>query len=145
MKEFILDYWAQICAAVTAIAGFIKFTKSRAKKQNEWRETITASILAILHDRLLFMCLHYLEVRKITADEMDNLTLLFDQYTKLGGNGTIKKLMDRVMKYVKIIDTENERGNPNENHSRNYCKNDCACTCTHQSDFECQRTCSAPH
>ena len=42
---------------------------------------------------------------------MDNLTLLYDQYVALGGNGTIKKLMERVGIYVKIID---ERSKNNE-------------------------------
>lgn len=48
---------------------------------------------------------------EITADEMDNLTLLYDPYVALGGNGTIKKLMERVGIYVKIID---ERSKNNE-------------------------------
>lgn len=102
--ETIRDYWAMLSAAGAAAVWVIKEAIKRRKHRAEWERTVQAAILAVLHDRLLFLCLHYLEAGEITADEMDNLTLLYDQYVALGGNGTIKKLMERVGIYVKIID-----------------------------------------
>ena len=60
-----------------------------------------------------WICLLYtsLKVEQITADEMDNLSLLYKQYNALGGNGTIAKLMERVGMYVKIIECDCERSN----------------------------------
>lgn len=109
--ETIRDYWAQLSAALAAAVWVVKQAIKRRKNRAEWERTVQAAILAILHNQLLFLCLQYLEAGEITADEMDNLTLLYDQYVALGGNGTIKKLMERVGIYVKIID---ERSKNNE-------------------------------
>ena len=109
MFDLIKNYWAQISAVCAALVAAAKMLKTRAKRRKEWQSTITASMLAILHDRLLFECLHYLQTCQITADEMDNLSLMYKEYKKLGGNGTIAKLMERVGTYVKIIDCECER------------------------------------
>lgn len=108
--ELIKEYWAQLSAVGAAILGAAKLLRKRARRHKAWQDTITASILAILHDKLLFECLHYLKAEQITADEMDNLSLLYKQYNALGGNGTIAKLMERVGMYVKIIECDCERG-----------------------------------
>lgn len=102
--ETIRDYWAQISAALAAAAWVFKEAIKRRKHRAGWERAVQKALLATLHDRLLFLCMHYLEEERISADEMDNLTLLYDQYVALGGNGTIKKLMERVGIYVKIID-----------------------------------------
>lgn len=102
--EWIQDYWAQLTAVMAAVVWIGKEAIRRRRHRATWETTVQAAILAVLHDRLLFLCLQYLEAEEITADEMDNLTLLYDQYVALGGNGTIKKLMERVGIYVKIID-----------------------------------------
>ncbi|HIY53713.1 MAG TPA: hypothetical protein H9832_07135 [Candidatus Agathobaculum merdavium] len=109
--ETIRDYWAQLSAALAAAVWVVKAAIKRRKHRAEWERAVQKALLATLHDRLLFLCLHYLEAGEITADELDNLTLLYDQYVALGGNGTIKKLMERVGIYVKIID---ERSKNNE-------------------------------
>lgn len=60
------------------------------------------AIVALLHDRLYQMLtciLHELqeEARSgIEEDEWRNITMLYDIYRKLGGNGTIKKLYERI-------------------------------------------------
>lgn len=102
--ETIRDYWAMLSAALAAAAWVVKEAIKRRKHRAEWERAVQKALLATLHDRLLFLCMHYLEEERISADEMDNLTLLYDQYVALGGNGTIKKLMERVGIYVKIID-----------------------------------------
>ena len=102
--ETIRDYWAMLSAAGAAAVWVIKEAIKRRKHRAEWERAVQKALLATLHDRLLFLCMHYLEEERISADEMDNLTLLYDQYVALGGNGTIKKLMERVGIYVKIID-----------------------------------------
>ncbi len=102
--ETIQDYWAMLSAAGAAAVWVVKEAIKRRKHRAEWERAVQKALLATLHDRLLFLCMHYLEEERISADEMDNLTLLYDQYVALGGNGTIKKLMERVGIYVKIID-----------------------------------------
>lgn len=102
--ETIRDYWAMLSAAGAAAVWVVKEAIKRRKHRAEWERAVQKALLATLHDRLLFLCMHYLEEERISADEMDNLTLLYDQYVALGGNGTIKKLMERVGIYVKIID-----------------------------------------
>lgn len=102
--EWIRENWALLSAAGAALAWLGRHITCRLRRREKWHGTVQASLLAVLHDRLLFLCMHYLEEERISADEMDNLTLLYDQYVALGGNGTIKKLMERVGIYVKIID-----------------------------------------
>lgn len=76
-----------------------------AKNQFVWRRTIDAAMLAVLHDRLFAECLRILERPgvEITEDELENLEIMYRSYTKLGGNGTIKALMERVRTYCKIV------------------------------------------
>ena len=109
--ETIRDYWAQLSAALAAAVWVVKQAIKRRKHRAEWESTVEKALRATLHNQLLFLCLQYLEEGEITADELDNLTLLYDPYVALNGNGTIEKLMERVGIYVKIID---ERSKNNE-------------------------------
>ena len=57
-------------------------------------------ILGLAHDRIMYLCMFYLDRGDwITHDELENLEeYLFKPYLKMGGNGTAKVLMERVVK-----------------------------------------------
>ena len=83
--ETIRDYWAQLSAALAATVWVVKQAIKRRKHRAEWERAMQKALLATLHNQLLFLCLQYLEAGEITADELDNLTLLYDPYVALGG------------------------------------------------------------
>lgn len=54
-------------------------------------------LLGLGHDKILYLCNHYIERGYITTDEYENLhDYLFIPYQALGGNGTAERLMKEV-------------------------------------------------
>ena len=115
---FIEKFWLQILltAISTFLAARVKTMYSKMKKEREDREkevkaekekqaVMREALLALLHDRLLQATLYYLKAGEITADELDNLEIMFNSYSSLGGNGTIKRLMEKV-RNLKIVPPE---------------------------------------
>ena len=124
--EFIQKFWLQFF--LTGIGGFCTWlcknqydNMKKARKEEEERiekekreaaeheqeqqakiALVEAGVLALLHDRLLQVLVHSLQVGEITSDEMDNITSMYTAYHDLGGNGTIKTLYERFEAHVKI-------------------------------------------
>ena len=101
LTETVQKYWVQF--GMGALAGVLGTAWARMKKLLRWRRSVNAAIVSILHDRLLAECLRVLEAGECTAEEWENLQLMYRSYAELGGNGTIKTLMERVQQYVKIV------------------------------------------
>lgn len=96
--------WGLIDAAVVGVVGLcIKSVKNHSKQIRYMRQ----GIMWIQHDRLLYICKTHLIAKEITADELENLEGLYKSYHELGGNGTIKKLFERVQN-LPIKDDINE-------------------------------------
>jgi|GEM_PF-5316699 len=66
--------------AITALSHNLAFFQKKLTKCEE-------ANLALLHDRLFFLCDQALSEGKISLEEMDNLRHLFTAYKHLGGNG----------------------------------------------------------
>lgn len=125
--EFVQKFWLQF--VLTSISGFLAwkckgwYKESKDEKEQKAKEEaekkakeeaeekarqerlkiLESAVLAMLHDRLLQSLVYFLKVKEITADEMDNIKLMYAAYAALGGNGTIKILYTRFEKYVRII------------------------------------------
>lgn len=106
------EYWAQITAACGGIAFIAKKFYSRWRRLSVWRSTIDNAIVAVLHGQIFAECQRILarEPVLITEDELENLEIMYASYTALGGNGTIRTLMERVRKYSKIVNAIPEGG-----------------------------------
>lgn len=61
------------------------------KKQKESAET--QALKAILHNSLYKRCMECIAKGYVTMPEYANINEMFDPYTRLGGNGEIKKLV----------------------------------------------------
>jgi len=84
-----------IVGSVIASSGFWTWINMRHEK----KDLKTQMLLGLGHDRIIFLCEKYIERGWISTDEYENLRVyLFDPYTKMGGNGTAKRLMDQVEK-----------------------------------------------
>lgn len=65
----------------------------------------TKMILGLGHDRIIYLCGHYIERGSIMQSEYENLNkYLYEPYKEMGGNGTASRLMDEVRKLPIVAD-----------------------------------------
>lgn len=92
--------WQTVIAVVSALfasSGFWAYMIARRDKKNkrdDQRDAQRAMIMGLGHDRIISLCEKYIDRGWISSEEYENLNeWLFDPYTKMGGNGTAKRLM----------------------------------------------------
>ena len=99
--NWILEYWLQAAfAGILAVLAFMmKRLDSKIKQERAENAAIKTAMIAMLHDRLFQSCRYYIKLGFIPLDEsetvLDNLKLLYDTYSALGGNGTGTELYNR--------------------------------------------------
>lgn len=99
--NWILEYWLQaLFAGILAILAYtMRQLNNKIKQERMENEAIKTAMIAILHDRLFQCCRHHIKNGYIPIDEsegiLDNLKLLYDTYSALGGNGTGTELYTR--------------------------------------------------
>ena len=101
-----MESWLQIVLAVLASSGlwtgFWTYMQSRrekkeARKQRE--DPASRMLLGLGHDRIVFLCMHYIDRGWISDDEYGDLKkYLYGPYVEMGGNGTAERLMKDVEK-----------------------------------------------
>ena len=105
-----METWLQIILAVLGSSGLWagvwalimskREQKIRAKEKEEDKKSASnRMLLGIGHDRIIWLCLKYIERGWITKDEYEDLRdYLYAPYKDMGGNGTVEKLMAEVEK-----------------------------------------------
>lgn len=89
--QFILTI---ICAAL-ASTGLWTFLNKRLDRKDCKNEML----VGLGHDRIMSLGMRYIDRGYITQDEYENLyEYLYKPYTKLGGNGSAKHVMEQVDK-----------------------------------------------
>jgi len=99
-----VKYWVEFLFGIVA-AGLMKvYTRrigNRQKKleaEQEKAETeqkaIANGVMALLRDRIIQSCNHYREKGYCPIYARDNIDSLFKEYAALGGNGTVKDLVN---------------------------------------------------
>lgn len=79
-----------VVGAVLASSGFWAWMQNRNNKKSASNQML----LGLGHDRIIYLCEKYIARGWISSDEYENLdTYLYQPYTKMGGNGTAKRLM----------------------------------------------------
>lgn len=87
--EFILA----IVVAVLGCNGLWAFLQYIGEKKG----AKSRMLLGLGHDRLVYLCMRYIERGWISSDEHEDLTkYLYEPYEKMGGNGTVERLMTEV-------------------------------------------------
>lgn len=90
-----MESWLQVVLAVFASSGLWAFLQSLLNR----RSAKTKMILGLGHDRIICLCMRYINRGWITDDEYEDLEkYLYTPYIKMGGNGTAKRLMEEVGK-----------------------------------------------
>lgn len=94
MVEWIVEYWVQalfgvMCAAVGTLGTLFLQYRKRQK-------ALEAGVLALLRDRIIDRCQHYLEVGEVPVYGMANIESLFSAYSALQVDGAVTKLVGDV-------------------------------------------------
>ena len=91
--------WIQIivtivCSAI-ASSGFWAYITWHSDR----KDTKTEMLIGLGHDRILYLGMFYIERGYVTSDEYENLyEYLYKPYEKMGGNGSVKRIMNEVNK-----------------------------------------------
>lgn len=99
--DWILEYWIQaLFGGILAVLAFMmKQLDKKIKQERAENEAIKTAMVAILHDRLFQCCRYHIKNGYIPLDEseavLDNLKMLYDTYSALGGNGTGTEIYNR--------------------------------------------------
>lgn len=86
------------CLASGGLFSFLQyliqlFIDRKKKPTNE-----TALLLAIAHDKIIYLCKQSIDRGYITQDEYDNVLQLYTPYRNAGGNHLAKKYFEEVDK-----------------------------------------------
>ena len=94
-----MPIWVAILTTLLASTGFWALvTKIIDKKSAK-----TKMLLGLGHDRIMDLCMKYIEKGSITQSEYENLyKYLYKPYKDMGGNGSAERLMEEVDK-LKIV------------------------------------------
>lgn len=92
-----MESWLQmfitIVGAVIASSGFWAYIQKRSDK----KDVKTLMLIGLGHDRIIYLGMSYIDRGWITQDEYENLNhYLFRPYDKMGGNGTVHRIMGEV-------------------------------------------------
>lgn len=99
-------FWSIVGAGCLALATWgIKSIRTYMKQQQQEMEALKKGMMWIQHDKLYYLCQHYLEAGAIDVSSLENLEGLYKSYKSLGGNGTIEKLYNRIV-LLRIVDND---------------------------------------
>lgn len=81
--------------AILASSGFWMYFMKRM----ESRDLTKSLLIGLAHDRIIYLCMKYIQRGSVSKDEYENLCeFLYTPYIKMGGNGSAKRLMNEVDK-----------------------------------------------
>lgn len=102
--DWIIEYWLQALfgAMLGALGVMMKKLDAKIKQEREENVAVKTAMVAMLHDRLFQCCRHHIKTGYIPLEEaesiLDNIRMLYETYSALGGNGTGTELYHRVTK-----------------------------------------------
>lgn len=110
--QLIIQAVVSVLTAVLASGGLwsflskkqeIRFEELERKRKEEAEaeeknDVKTKLLVGLAHDRLIYLTNKYLEEGWISSENYENLTYMYEPYIKGGGNGTVKRNMEKVEK-----------------------------------------------
>lgn len=99
-----LEIFMTIVGSVLASSGFWAYIQSK----RDTKDVKTQMLMGLGHDRLNHLAMSYISRGDwITQDEYENLHMyLYEPYIKMGGNGTVTRLMGEVEK-LRVVKQKN--------------------------------------
>ena len=87
-----------------ALGAGICFLSSKLKKNKAKEKAIEEGVQALLRNELVREYREYKAKGELSILDKENISAMFEQYKNLGGNGTVKHLIDELMELpTKII------------------------------------------
>lgn len=86
------------CLASGGLFSFLQFIISTIINRKKKPSSETELLLALSHDRIVFLCKQAIEQKYITQDEYDNIVQLYNPYKAAGGNHLTTKYFSEVEK-----------------------------------------------
>ena len=110
--QLIIHAIVSVLTAVLASGGLwnflskkqeIRFEELERKRKEEAEaeeknDVKTKLLVGLAHDRLIYLTNKYLEEGWISSENYENLTYMYEPYIQGGGNGTVKRNMEKVEK-----------------------------------------------
>lgn len=110
--QLIIQAVVSVLTAVLASGGLwsflskkqeIRFEELERKRKEEAEaeeknDVKTKLLVGLAHDRLIYLTNKYLEEGWINSDDYENLTYMYLPYIQGGGNGSVKRNMEKVEK-----------------------------------------------
>lgn len=88
----------------TAIGAILGFLGTKLKKNKNKDKAIEEAVQALLRNELIRRYREYKAKGEMTILDRENIEAMFKQYKNLGGNGTVKELMDELLEVpTKVI------------------------------------------
>ena len=105
-RLFETDLTLAVVFAILASSGFWAFITVIVQKHLENKYSVSSResveremLIGLAHDRILSLGMKYIQRGYITRDEYENINqYLYEPYSKLGGNGSAKKIMEELNK-----------------------------------------------
>lgn len=69
--------------------------EAEAEEKNDVK---TKLLVGLAHDRLIYLTNKYIKEGWINSEDYENLTYMYEPYIQGGGNGTVKRNMEKVEK-----------------------------------------------
>lgn len=88
----------------TVIGAVLGFLGTKLKKNKKKDLAIENAVQALLRNELIRRYREYKTKGEMTILDRENIEAMFKQYKNLGGNGTVKELMDELLEVpTKVI------------------------------------------
>ena len=113
--EYVLAALPSIISGTTmlVIGIVVGVARTKAAQLKATHDGVTDGMLSLLRDRLLQSCRHWQTLGYIDKDEAANIEAMFAAYKAMGGNGFVKKQVERTLalpleweKHIKIGGTD---------------------------------------
>lgn len=106
MIDFILKYWLEIIFTLICTVFSVIFKKfiAKQKEQEKKQKAVEDGVQALLRNELIRRYREYELKGELSILDRENIESMFKQYQNLGGNGTVKQLMDELLELpTKVI------------------------------------------
>lgn len=106
MVEFIVKYWLEALFTLLSSVFALLFKRlfKKMKENKDKQNAVEAGLQALLRNELVRRYREYETKQEISIIDMENIEHMFKEYKNLGGNGTVKKMYDELLKLpTKIV------------------------------------------
>lgn len=81
----------------TVLGSLLGFLSTKLKKNRRKDKAVEEGVQALLRNELIRRYREYKIKGEMTILDRENIEAMYEQYKNLGGNGTVKELMDELL------------------------------------------------